>query len=98
MAVHCQGAPFPQDSMLTCVRGSVAYPLSTRQVEALMQARGVAIAHAAVNHWGITYSPPLEAAFHRRTRPVGVSWWMDETSFKVTGEWRYRYRAVDTQG
>jgi putative transposase len=98
MAVNFQGAHFPQDSMLTCVRGSVASPLRTRQVEALMQERGVSIDHATVNRWGITYSPPLEEAFHRRKRPVRVSWRRDETSLKVKGEWRYLYRAVDTQG
>jgi putative transposase len=29
------------------------------------------------------YSPLLEAAFHRRKRPVWVSWRMDETYIKV---------------
>jgi putative transposase len=46
----------------------------------------------------IRYSPQLEAAFHRRKRPVGRSWRMDETYIKVKGEWRYLYWAVDKQG
>ena len=37
-------------------------------------------------------------AFHRRKRPVWVSWRMDETYMKVKGQWRYLYRAVDKQG
>ena len=41
------------------------------------------------------YSPLLEEAFHRRKRPVWVSWRMDETSIKVKGVWWYLYRAVD---
>jgi transposase-like protein len=40
----------------------------------------------------------LEEAFHRRKRPVGVSWRMDETYIRVKGEWRYLYRAVDKTG
>src|SRR5437870_12533462 len=40
----------------------------------------------------------LEAAFHRRKRPVWVSWRMDETYIKVKGQWFYLYRAVDKTG
>ena len=44
------------------------------------------------------YSPLLEEAFHRRKRPVWVSWRMDETYIKVKGQWYYLYRAVDKTG
>src|SRR5215831_10845069 len=50
------------------------------------------------NRWVIKYSPQLEEAFHRRKRPVWVSWRMDETYIKVKGQWRYLYRAVDKHG
>jgi putative transposase len=46
----------------------------------------------------VQYSPLLEAALHRRKRPVGSSWRLDETSIKVKGQWYYLYRAVDKQG
>jgi putative transposase len=98
MAVSFKGAHFPQEIILTCVRWYVAYPLSTRHVEELMQERGVPVDHATVNRWVIKYTPHLEEAFHRRKRPVGISWRMDETYIRVKGEWRYLYRAVDTYG
>ena len=98
MSVSFKGAHFPQEIILTCVRWYVAYPLSTRHVEELMQERGVSVDHATVNRWVIKYSPPLEEAFHRRKRPVWVSWRMDETYIRVKGEWRYLYRAVDKHG
>jgi len=98
MPVSFKGAHFPQEIILTCVRWYVAYPLSTRHVEELMQEQGVAVDHATVNRWVIKYSPPLEDAFHRRKRPMWVSWRMDETSIRVKGAWRYLYRAVDTHG
>ena len=44
------------------------------------------------------YSPQLAEAFHRRKRPVWVSWRMDETYIKVKGHWYYLYRAVDKTG
>ena len=46
----------------------------------------------------IKYSPLLEEAFHRRKRPVWMSWRLDETYIKVKGVWHYLYRAVDKDG
>jgi putative transposase len=89
MAVNFKGAHFPQEIILTAVRWYVAYPLSTRHVEELMQERGVFVDHATVNRWVIKYSPPLEEAFHHRKRPAGKSWRMDET-------YRYCWRTYFT--
>src|SRR4029453_2900141 len=98
MELRFKGAHFPHDIILMGVRWYVAYPLSTRHVEELMLERGVHVDHSTVNRLVIKYSPQLEEAFHRRKRPVWVSWRMDETYIKVKGEWRYLYRAVDKYG
>ena len=42
--------------------------------------------------------PVLAAVFRRRKRAVGRSWRMDETYIKVSGQWKYLYRAVDRAG
>jgi hypothetical protein len=98
MAISFKGAHFPKEIILMGVRWYVAYPLSTRHVEELMEERGVELDHATINRWVIKYSPLLEDALHRRKRPVWVSWRMDETYIRVKGEWRYLYRAVDKSG
>jgi transposase-like protein len=98
MAVSFKGAHFPQDIMLMGVRWYVAYPLSYRHVEELMEERGVPVDHATIQRWVVKYSPQLEEAFHRRKRPLGRRWRMDETYIRVKGEWRYLYRAVDKSG
>ena len=98
MAVSFKGAHFPREIILTCVRWYVAYPLSYRHVEELMQERGVSVDHTTVNRWVVKYSPPLEAAFRRRKRPVGLSWRLDETYIRVKGAWKYLSRAVDKHG
>jgi putative transposase len=98
MAISFKGAHFPPDIILMGVRWYVAYPLSTRHVEELMEERGVKVDHSTINRWVIKYSPQLEEAFHRRKRPVWLSWRMDETYIKVKGQWRYLYRAVDKHG
>jgi putative transposase len=98
MAVSFKGAHFPKEIILMGVRWYVASPLSTRHVEELMKERGVEVDHTTINRWVIKYSPQLEEAFHRRKRPVRLSWRMDETYIKVKGQWYYLYRAVDTHG
>src|SRR5262244_2093843 len=98
MAISFKGAHFPQDIILMGVRWYVAYPLSYRHVEELMQERGVPVDHATIQRWVVKYSPLLEAAFHRRKRSVCLSWRMDETYIKVKGQWYYLYRAVDKTG
>jgi putative transposase len=98
MAISFKGAHFPPEVILMGVRWYVAYPLSTRHVEELMEERGVEVDHSTINRWVIRYSPQLEEAFHRRKRSVWVSWRMDETYIKVKGEWKYLYRAVDKYG
>src|SRR2546425_1982159 len=98
MAISFKGAHFPPDIILMGVRWYVAYPLSYRHVEELLEERGVPVDHATIQRWVVKYSPLLEEAFHRRKRPVWISWRMDETYIKVKGEWRYLYRAVDKHG
>ena len=68
--VSFKGAHFERDIILTCVRWYLAYPLSYRQLEELMQERSVSVDHSTINRWVVKYSPKLEAAFHRRKRPV----------------------------
>ena len=98
MPVSFKGAHFPQEIILMGVRWYVAYPLSYRHVEALLEARGGPIDHATNQCWVVKSRPLLEEAFHRRTRPVWVSWRIDETYGRVKGQWYYLYRAVDKHG
>src|SRR5262245_6758661 len=98
MPVRFKGAHFPRDIILMGIRWYVAYPLRDRHVEELMEERGVLLDHATIQRWVVKYSPLLEKTFHRRKRPVGRRWRLDETSIRVKGEWRYLYRAVDTSG
>jgi putative transposase len=42
--------------MLTCMRWYVAHPLSSRQLEVLVQERGAAVDHAAINRWVLKYA------------------------------------------
>jgi len=96
--IDFKGSHFERDIILWGVRWYVAYPISYRQLEEMMQERGVEVDHSTVNRWVLKYVPLLEQAFHRRKRPVGVSWRLDETYVRIKGKWKYLYRAVDKAG
>jgi transposase-like protein len=89
---------YPLEVMLTCVRWYVAYPLSLRHIEEMMQERGVFVDQTTVHRWAIKMLPVLAAVVRRRKRPVGLSWQMNETYIKVVGHWKYHFRAVDRAG
>jgi putative transposase len=57
----------------------VAYPISYRQLEEMMQQRGVDVDHSSLNRWVLKYTPALDQACRQRKRPVGASLRMDET-------------------
>jgi putative transposase len=83
---------YPLGVMLACVRWYVAYPLSLRHVEEMMQERGVFVDHFTVHRWAIKDSPVLAAVFRKRKRPVGSNWRMGETYIKVAVKWKHLYR------
>ncbi len=53
MTMSFKGTHFPTEIILMGVRWYVAYPLSTRPIEELMEERGVELAHATINRWVI---------------------------------------------
>ena len=93
-----KGSQFERDIILWGVRWYVAYPISYRQLEEMMQERGVEVDHSSLNRWVIKYTPALDKAFRQRKRSVGTSWRLDETYIRVKGQWKYLYRAVDKAG
>ena len=99
-----KGSQFERDIILWGVRWYVAYPISYRQLEEMMQERGVEVDHSNLNRWVLKYTPALDKTFRQRKRSVGTIWCMavgqplDETYIRVKGHWKYLYRAVDKVG
>lgn len=98
MAIEFKGRWFEKEVILQCVRWYVAYPLSDRQLEEMMEERGVDVDHSTINRWVVKYAPELEKEFRKRKKPVGSSWRVDETYVKIKGQWKYLFRAVDKEG
>jgi transposase-like protein len=98
VVVDFKGSHFEREIILWGVRWYVAYPISYRQLEEMMEERGVEVDHSSLNRWVLKYAPLLDQAFRARKRRVGGSWRMDETYVRIRGQWKYLYRAVDKAG
>jgi putative transposase len=96
--IEFKGRHFERDVIVWAVRWYVAYPVSYRQLEEMMEEHGVEVDHATLNRWVLKYVPLLDQEFRARKNSVGSSWRMDETYVKVKGAWKYLYRAVDKAG
>jgi len=81
----------------------VKYPLSLRNVEDLLAARGIDICHETVRLWWNRFGP-LFAAEIRGKRVQAMRqvtqwrWPLDEVYVKIGGEMHYLWRAVDHEG
>src|SRR5450759_4386391 len=84
--------------ILLNVRWYLKYPLSYRNLEEMMAERGVKVDHTTIMRWVHQYSPEIKKKVRRYLRPTNDSWRVDETYIKVKGDWKYFYRAVDSNG
>ena len=89
---------FPIEIILLCVRWYVAYPLSLRHLQEMMEEHGVSVVHTTIGRWLRKLLPLFEKQFRQYKKPVLDSWRMDETYVKISGCWYYLYRAVDKAG
>ncbi|MEV0136162.1 IS6 family transposase [Dactylosporangium sp. NPDC050688] len=92
------GFRFPPEVIVVAARWYLHYGLSYRDVEELLLERGVEVDHVTVFRWVQRFTPLLaDAAGFCRHAP-GDRWFVDETYVKVSGVWRYVYRAIDQHG
>ena len=81
--------------ILCAVRWYLRYSLSLRDVEELLDERGLRADHTTVWRWVQRYGPELEQRLRRHLKPTNKSWRVDETYVRVQGRWCYLYRAID---
>ena len=84
--------------ILCAVRWYLHYSLSLRDVEELLEERGLHVDHTTVWRWVQDYGPELEQRLRRHLKPTNKSWRVDETYVRVKGRWCYLYRAIDSRG
>ncbi len=90
---------FQGEIILGCVRWYCKYGISYRELEEMMEERGVDVDHTTIYRWVQSYAPEIERRLRYFWKPtLGSSWRVDETYVKVKGQWKYLYRAITKEG
>jgi putative transposase len=74
------------------------FPLSFREVEELLLARGITVSYETIRSWCDRFGPQYATGLRRRRPRAGDTWHLDEVYLKINGEWRYLWRAIDQDG
>ncbi|MFE2091503.1 IS6 family transposase [Streptomyces sp. NPDC059460] len=98
MAPSYKGYRFPTEVVAHCVWLYHRFPLSFREVEELMLARGVTVSYESIRQWCAKFGPEYARELRRRRPQTGDKWPLDEAFLKANGERRYLWRAVDQDG
>ncbi len=75
--ISFKGRHFQRDMILQSVRWYLAYSLSYRDIEEIMQERGFDVDHSTLHRWVVHYAPRLEIAFRKKKRRPGGRWRLD---------------------
>jgi putative transposase len=80
----------------------VRFPVTLRNVEDLLQERGIDISHETVLFWWHWFGPMFANEIKKRRieglRTSHWQWHLDEVFVKINGERHYLWRAVDHEG
>ena len=90
---------FPNDIVLLAVFWRLRYKLGFRDVSELLLQRGFEVSYETIRMWEFRFAPLVSENLRAKRRGIaGRSWYLDETYIKVSGKWRYLYRAIDREG
>lgn len=82
------GKQFPKEVIIMAVRWYLAYPLSYRNVEELIQEWNITLDHSSVQRWVYEFGNCLMSKVREYLkRNFKRSWRLDETYIKVKGKW-----------
>jgi len=68
---------FPKDVILHAVFFYLRYAVSYRDLEEIMDERGVTVDHATLNRWVIKFSPLIASEAQRRKSRTSSSWLLE---------------------
>ena len=74
-----KGRQFTAEVILWAVRWYLMFPISYRDLELMLQDRGVEVDHTTLFRWIQAYAPELEKRIRPHLRACNGSWRADET-------------------
>ena len=90
---------FPNGIVLLAVLWRLRYKLGFRDVAELLLQRGFEVSYETIRVWEFRIAPLVSEHLRAKRRGVaGQSWYLDKKYIKVSGRWRYLYRAIDREG
>lgn len=89
---------YEPEIILLCVRWYLRYQLSYRDLEEMMNERGLSVDHTTIYRWVQKYAPEINKRIRQHLKLAGASYRVDETYIKVGKSCKYLYRAVDSAG
>ncbi|HZS87212.1 MAG TPA: IS6 family transposase [Chloroflexota bacterium] len=93
-----KGHRFPAQIISHCVWLYVRFPLSFRDVEEMMLARGVMVTHETIRQWCHKFGQTFANGLRRRRPRPGDKRHLDEVFLTINGRRHYPWRAVDQDG
>jgi putative transposase len=93
-----KGFRFPVEIISHCVWLYYRFPLSLREVEEMMLARGITVSHETIRQWTGKFGQAYANGLRRRRPRPGDKWHLDEVFIKINGKTHYLWRAVDQDG
>lgn len=73
-----RGFRFPAEIILWAVRWYLRFPVSYRDLEAMLADRGAEVDHVTLYRWVQRFAPELEKRLRRHLRPCRGAWHVDE--------------------
>ncbi|MBG9580857.1 transposase [Bacillus thuringiensis] len=95
---YFKGKQFKKDIILVAVGYYCRFSLSYRDVSELLRERGISVHPTTIMRWVHEYGNLIYQIWKKKNKSAHLVWHLDETYIKVKGEWRYLYRAIDTEG
>ena len=74
------------------------FPLSLRDVEEMLLARGIQVSYETIRRWGMKFGPEVSAAVRRRTPKQGHIWHLDAMQVKIGGKQYWLWRGINAEG
>jgi putative transposase len=93
-----KGFRFPPEIISHAVWLYFRFSLSFRDVEELLEQRGIVVSYETVRQWCLKFGQTYANELRRRRPKTGDTWHMDEVYLKINGKTHYLWRAVDQYG